>query len=43
MDMSCIHCNAKHFAVEKISNKKNLFHYCCNHGKVYLESLPQLP
>jgi len=43
MDVFCIHCNAKHFAAEKISNKGNSFHDCCNHGKVYLESLPQLP
>jgi len=43
MDVSCIHCNAKHFAAEKISNKGNSFHDCCNHGAVYLELLPQLP
>ncbi|KYM96549.1 ATP-dependent DNA helicase PIF1 [Cyphomyrmex costatus] len=43
MDVLCIHCNAKHFAAEKISNKGNSFHDCCNHGAVYLESLPQSP
>jgi len=31
MDVFCIHCNAKHFAAEKISNKGNSFHDCCNH------------
>ncbi|KYN28107.1 hypothetical protein ALC57_02481 [Trachymyrmex cornetzi] len=39
MDVTCIHCNAKHFTAEKISNKGNSFHDCCNHGAVYLESL----
>jgi len=43
MDISCTHCNAKHFAAEKISNKGNSFHDCCNHGAVYLQLLPQLP
>jgi hypothetical protein len=43
MEVSCIHCHAKHFTVEKISNKGNSFHDCCNHGAIYLESLPQLP
>jgi len=43
MDVSCTHCNAKHFAAEKISNKGNSFHDCCNHGAIYLEPLPQLP
>ncbi|KYN14600.1 ATP-dependent DNA helicase PIF1 [Trachymyrmex cornetzi] len=43
MDVSCIHCNAKHFAAEKISNKGNSFHDCCNHGAVHLESLSQPP
>ncbi|KYM98545.1 ATP-dependent DNA helicase PIF1 [Cyphomyrmex costatus] len=41
MDVSCIHCNAKHFAAERISNKGDSFHDCCNHGKVYLEPLPE--
>lgn len=36
MDVTCIHCNAKHFAAEKISNKGNSFHDCCNHGEVFL-------
>jgi len=43
MDVSCIHCNANHFAAEKISNKGNSFHDCCNHDAVYLEPLPQIP
>ncbi|KYM94629.1 ATP-dependent DNA helicase PIF1 [Cyphomyrmex costatus] len=43
MDVSCIHCNAKHFAAERISNKGDSFHDCCNHGKVYLEPLPEFP
>lgn len=43
MDVICIHCNAKHFAAEKIHNKGNSFHDCCNHGAVYLEILPQFP
>lgn len=43
MDVNCIHCNAKHFAAEKVSNRGNSFHDCCNHGAVYLESLPELP
>jgi len=43
MDVSCIHCNAKHFEAEKVSNKGNSFHDCCNHGAVYLEILPQPP
>lgn len=43
MDVHCIHCNAKHFTAEKVSNKGNSFHDCCNHGAVYLESLPQPP
>jgi len=41
--VSCIHCNAKHFAAAKISNKGNLFHDCCNHGLVHLQSLPECP
>jgi len=43
MNVSCVHCNAKHFAAEKISNKGNSFHDCCNHGKVYLQPLPEFP
>ncbi|KYN16225.1 DNA repair and recombination protein pif1, mitochondrial [Trachymyrmex cornetzi] len=43
MDVLCINCKAKYFATEKISNKGNSFHDCCNHGAVYLESLPQSP
>jgi hypothetical protein len=43
MDAFCIHCNAKHFAAEKISNKGNSFHDCCNHGAVFLQSLPEVP
>jgi len=43
MDVSCVHCNAKHFAAEKISNKGNSFHDCCNHGLVHLQPLPECP
>ena len=43
MDVYCIHCNAKHFITEKISNKGHSFHDYCNHGAVYLHSLPDLP
>jgi len=43
MDVYCVHCNAKHFAAEKISNKGNSFHDCCNHGTVYLQPLPEHP
>jgi len=30
INMFCIYCNAKHFATEKLSNKGNSFHDCCN-------------
>ncbi|KAL6419581.1 hypothetical protein ACFW04_011319 [Cataglyphis niger] len=43
MNVSCSHCNAKHFSSEKISNRGNSFHNCCNHGAVYLEPFPQFP
>jgi len=43
MDVSCVHCNAKHFAAEKISNRGSSFHDCCNHGAVYLQPLPEHP
>jgi len=43
MDVFCTYCHAKHFTAEKIFNKGNSFHDCCNHGAIYLESLPQLP
>jgi len=43
MDVSCVHCNAKHFAGEKIFNKENSFHDCCNHGLVHLQPLPECP
>jgi len=39
--VSSVHCNAKHFAAEKISNKGNSFHDCCNHGLVHLQPLPE--
>ncbi|XP_074096362.1 uncharacterized protein LOC141525697 [Cotesia typhae] len=42
-DVLCKHCNAKHFATEKISNKGTSFSDCCSHGKVVLDPLPQLP
>jgi len=39
MDISCIHCNAKHFAAKKISikkyNKRNLFHDFYHHSTIY--------
>jgi len=43
MDVNCIHCNAKHFAAEKISNNGNSFHDCCNHGAVHLQLMPKFP
>ena len=42
MDVHCIHCNAKHFAAEKVSNRGNSFHDCCNHGTIYFELLAEL-
>ena len=39
----CTHCNAAHFASEKVSNMRNSFHDCCTHGKVHLEPLPVIP
>ncbi|XP_070171021.1 uncharacterized protein [Polyergus mexicanus] len=43
MDVYCVHCNARHFAAEKVSNKGNSFHDGCNHGAVYLQPLPKFP
>ncbi|XP_063994425.1 uncharacterized protein LOC135171800 [Diachasmimorpha longicaudata] len=43
MDMICCHCNAKHFAFERTSGKKDSFQSCCGHGAVRLESLPEPP
>lgn len=43
MDVTCIHCNAKYFAAEKISNKGNSFLDCCDHSAVNLQPLPELP
>ena len=39
----CVHCRAKHFPAEKVSNKGNSFNDCCSHGKVILETLPEPP
>lgn len=35
----CIHCKAKHFKAKKVSNRRNSFNDCCNHGNVFLEPL----
>ncbi|XP_057339407.1 uncharacterized protein LOC130676918 [Microplitis mediator] len=43
MNVSCQHCNAKHFSAEKVSNKANSFNECCRHGEVALESQPEFP
>ncbi|XP_043468035.1 uncharacterized protein LOC122502175 [Leptopilina heterotoma] len=43
MDILCIHCNAKHFVAEKVSNKGNSFNDCCSHGNVKLDPLPDPP
>ena len=43
MDVLCSHCNAKHFAAEKVSNKGNSFNDCCSHGTVKLEAIPEFP
>ncbi|XP_058789586.1 uncharacterized protein LOC131663282 [Phymastichus coffea] len=39
----CAHCNAKHFASEKVANKGFSFNDCCSHGAVALESTPDFP
>ena len=43
MNIFCKHCNAKHFASEKVFNTGNLFNDCCGHGTVELESIPDFP
>lgn len=43
MTQICQHCNAKHFQCEIISQNKNSFNECCEHGKVKLMPLPELP
>ncbi|XP_058810633.1 uncharacterized protein LOC131675610 [Phymastichus coffea] len=43
MDVLCLHCEAKHFKDERISNKGFSFHECCNHGSVSLDPLPEFP
>ncbi|XP_043463102.1 uncharacterized protein LOC122501545 [Leptopilina heterotoma] len=43
MNVLCIHCSAKHFKAEKVSNKGNSFNNCCSHGKVVLDCLPEPP
>ena len=39
----CVHCNANHFAAEKVAHKKNSFSDCCSHGEVALDPLPDPP
>ena len=43
MDNCCIHCNAKHFAAEKVANKGLSFNNCCSHGAVVLDAHHELP
>ncbi|KYN10408.1 ATP-dependent DNA helicase PIF1, partial [Trachymyrmex cornetzi] len=43
MNISCIHCNAKHFIAEKVANRGVSFHDCCNHGAIYIKPLPKPP
>ena len=43
MNILCIHCNAKHFVSEKVSNKGLSFQDCCSHGAVVLEPTPIFP
>jgi len=43
MDVICVYCNAKHIAAEKISNRGNSFHNCCNHGAIHLQSMLEFP
>lgn len=43
MNVLCVHCEAKHFKSEKVSNKGNSFNDCCSHGKVVFEPLPDPP
>ncbi|XP_051153690.1 uncharacterized protein LOC127276975 [Leptopilina boulardi] len=43
MDVLCEHCEARHFAAERVSRKKNSFNDCCSHGEVVLEPLPEPP
>ena len=43
MNMVCIHCNAKHFVSEKVSNKGLSFHDCCSHGSVLIEPTSTFP
>ncbi|CAG9765932.1 unnamed protein product [Ceutorhynchus assimilis] len=43
MNISCIHCGARHFASEKVANRGNSFNDCCGHGQIRLEPLPTLP
>ncbi|CAB0042454.1 unnamed protein product [Trichogramma brassicae] len=43
MDTLCMHCNAKHFENEKVSNKGLSFNDCCSHGGVRLEPTPEFP
>lgn len=43
MNVLCMHCNAKHFKNEMVSNKGNSFNDCCRHGEVNLDPPPDFP
>lgn len=43
MDILCMYCDAKHFVSEKVRNKVESFHDCCQHGKVQLNRIPEPP
>ena len=43
MNVECVHCSAKHFSSERVTNKGNSFNDCFNHGNVELNNTPQFP
>ena len=43
MNIDCIHCQAKHFPSERVSNKGDTFNDCCNHGNAELSPAPEFP
>ncbi|XP_063991156.1 uncharacterized protein LOC135169788 [Diachasmimorpha longicaudata] len=43
MTISCTHCNAIHFEVERVAQKNDSFNDCCSHGEVALNPLPEPP
>ncbi|KAJ6631877.1 hypothetical protein B0H10DRAFT_1635821, partial [Mycena sp. CBHHK59/15] len=46
MDIKCSHCGALHWMAEKTANSSQVnpqFGMCCNHGKVVLAALKDLP